>query len=205
MIQSTFENDIPDFGSAEELERRLAQVHPGDTMRGFIFNGILTIVGNESDEAAVQRCIEASGDQEFMDFFLYPITSLLRLFYMAAWELSEKHGGFAQSIWYLGNRVTPEYLESALGKALRVVAGNNAHHMASAMPEAHRTATSHAKIQLTWTGLKQGLFTYRDNLIPYQYYQGALHYALASTGPKGLRLKGRQTGPQECEVAFSWE
>jgi len=93
-------------------------VRPEDTLRGFLFGATLKAVRSQGDEAAVLRCLKAASGVGFLAFFCYPVPSLLRMLYSAAWSLSGSHGGVEEALRCLGRRAALDFLASPAGRAL---------------------------------------------------------------------------------------
>ena len=96
-----------EHGPQQELEQRLVLTGPEDTLRGLFFNSVLEQVRPLHNPVAWQRCVEAAGGERFMAFFSYPISSFIRLLYVAAEALSEGRGEFHTALWHLGRELVP--------------------------------------------------------------------------------------------------
>lgn len=193
-----------DFGSKQELERRLALAVPGHTMRGFFFNGALAAVRGLGDDA-VRRCLEAGGETSFTSFFNYPVTAYLRVIYTAAWLLQERHGGFEAAMRHVGYMAAPPFLSSALGKALLSVTQGNPRLLLNSLPTAYRAAVSYGECEVRWTGLRSGLLVTRHDFMLHLIHEGALRALFEVLGTQGVQVSGRQVGTLDNEIAFSWQ
>jgi len=191
-------------GSQAELEQRLALARPEDTLRGLFFTAALKVVRNECDETVMRRCLEASGEGRLMAFFSYPVGSLLRLLYAAAWALSEKHGGFEAAMRHLGRQVVPDYLESSAGRLLTMLPVGAPKLLLGNLPPTYRTTILHGECSVTWTGANQCLFLIQRNALPMVYFEGALQSVFESLKLKHVKIVGRQAGPMESEFSLSW-
>jgi uncharacterized protein (TIGR02265 family) len=191
-------------GSQAELEQRLALVRPEDTLRGFFFNAALKVVRKECDETVLRRCLEASGEGRLMAFFSYPVGSLLRLLYTAAWALSEKHGGFDTAMRHLGRQVVPDYLESSAGRLLTMLPVGAPKLLLGNLPPTYRTAVLHGECSVTWTGANQCVLLIQRNALPMVYFEGALQGVFETLKLRQVKIVGRQAGPMESEFTLSW-
>lgn len=191
-------------GSQAELEQRLALASAEDTLRGFFFTAALKVVRNECDETVWSRCLEASGERRFMAFFSYPIGSLLRLLYAAAWALGEKHGGFDAAMRHLGRHVVPDYLESSAGRLLKMLPVGAPKLLLGNLPPAYRTAVLHGECSVTWTGANRCVLLIQRSALPVPYLEGALRSLFESVKVKHVKVVGRQAGPLESEFSLSW-
>ncbi|MFY0564805.1 TIGR02265 family protein [Archangium lansingense] len=191
-------------GSPQELEQRLALSRPEDTLRGFFFTGALEVVRGLGDEVVLNRCIEVAGGSRFMAFFSYPVGTLNRLLYAAAWALSERHGGFDAAMRCLGQQVAPEYLESAAGRVLTMLAGGEPRRMLNGFPSAWRTSVRHGECSVRWTGPNSGLVLVRGSTLPSEYLVGAVRGLFESTKMADVNTTGREVSLRETEVEVSW-
>jgi uncharacterized protein (TIGR02265 family) len=190
--------------SPQELERRLALVRPEDTACGYFFNCALEEVRRQDDGAVLKRCIEVLGQEKFAAFFNYPISSLLRLLYTAAWGLSEKHGGFERALRHLGRNVAQEFLRNTVGRTMLLLAGRNPKRLAEGLPSAYRTGWQHGISTVRWMGPGQYTAFIHGNVIPYPYFEGVLSEVLMATGVANVKVTGQQIGPADSEFALTW-
>ncbi|MGZ3461719.1 MAG: TIGR02265 family protein [Archangium sp.] len=191
-------------GSQHELEQRLALSRPEDTLRGYFFTGALQAVRELGDEAALSRCIEAAGGDRFMAFFSYPVGSLNRLLYAAAWALSETHGGFETAMRHLGRQVAPDYLESSAGRVLLMLAGGEPRRLLNGFPSAYRTSIRQGECLVQWTGPSSGLVAIKGSTLPMEYFEGAVRGIFETTGVAEVKASGRQVFLNEAEIEVSW-
>ncbi|MGZ3460730.1 MAG: TIGR02265 family protein [Archangium sp.] len=205
-MNSTSSTALPSLGlgSKNDLEQRLAAVGPKDTTRGFLFTAALELVRSQTDAAALKRCIEAAGGGSYTAFFSYPVSTLLKLTYAAAHELSGKYDGLEGAMQQLGFRAAPRFLESTTGKMLLSLVGKEPKRLIDSMPTAYKTAWDHGTCSLTWNGPKSGRLTY-VNAIPVAYFTGSVMQILSAAQLKGAKATGLQTSLTECTVDFSWE
>ena len=73
----------------QDWQQRLSHAAPSDTARGLFFNGVLDAVRTFGGEALVKRCLEACGQERFLDFYSYPVSMQLRII-SAAMQTLEK-------------------------------------------------------------------------------------------------------------------
>jgi uncharacterized protein (TIGR02265 family) len=196
---------VPALGSHEELEQCLSRVPPGDTARGFVFTTTLKAVRDDAEGASLERCITAAEGGSFIPFFNYPMRSLLRLFYTAAWELSGKRGGFERAMWHLGARSAPDFLQSTVGRALLTVSGASIKRLVGGIPVAYPTIYGHGSCKLNWTGEKSGQLHLQDNLLPPPFIEGAMLHVLQATRVAGLSVQVRRVAPTENVMTVSWD
>ncbi|PTL83170.1 TIGR02265 family protein [Vitiosangium sp. GDMCC 1.1324] len=193
------------LGSHEELAQRLNLVPSRDMARGFVFITTLNAVRSEAGEAVLKRCATAAEGGSFIPFFNYPIRSLLRLFYTAAWELSGKYGGFERAMWHLGARSAPDFMKSAVGKMLMALSGTNVKQLISGIPVAYPTVYDHGSCTLVWTGTTSGQLHLHGNLLPPPFIEGAVVHVLQAVHPQGLFVQVRRVAPTKNVLTVSWE
>jgi uncharacterized protein (TIGR02265 family) len=201
----TSQDVVPALGSHEELAQRLSLVPPGDTARGFIFTTTLRAVLDDAEESVMQRCITAAEGGSFIPFFNYPLGSLLRLFYTAAWEMSGKRGGFERAMWHLGASSAPDFLQTTVGRALRTLSGANVRRLVAGIPMAYPTIYGHGACALTWTGAKNGQIRLQGNLLPPPFIEGAVFQVLQSARVPGISVQVRRVALTENMLTVSWE
>lgn len=193
-----------EIGSQQELEQRLALTRPEDSLRGFFFNGPLGLVRELEDTVVLNRCIEAAGCDRFMAFFSYPLTSLNRLLYTAAWALSGTQGGFDGALRAMGHRVVPDFLDSAAGGALVRLAGRDPRRLFTSLPAGYRTSILHGECLVRWNGPTSGTLIVRDSTLPTEYLAGAALGIYELTKMANVKVVGRRTGLTDSEVDISW-
>jgi uncharacterized protein (TIGR02265 family) len=193
------------FGSREELEQRLSLVPPGDRVRGFVFTTTLDTVRKEADEAVLKHCIKAAEGGSFVPFFNYPMHSLLRLFYAAAWGLSDKHGGFENAMWHLGASSAPDFLRSAVGRMLVAMSGMDVKRLIAGIPVAYPTIYDHGSCTVSWTGARSGQLHLQGNLMPPPFIEGAVFHVLQIVQASGLIVQVRRVAPRDNVLTVSWE
>ncbi|HZH74772.1 MAG TPA: TIGR02265 family protein [Archangium sp.] len=189
----------------QELEQRLALATPNDTVRGLFFNSLLGLVRTLGDEATLARCLEASGQQRFLDFFNYPVSALLRLTYTAGNELAPRYGGFDGAMRRMGHQAMGDFLDSLMGRALRHLAGQDTRTLMSNIQNIYRMTLSYGTRQLVWDGPKRGRLILQRNFLPAAYHEGGLRMTLDQMKARNVSVVGRRTGPLDSEYEFTWE
>ena len=192
-------------GSEEDLRQRLALLAPTDNVRGMLLNGILEVVRERGDEAAVRQCLEAAGEKTLVDFFTYPSSVHLRMLYTAARLLSDRYGGFEQALGALGYQGARNFLASIPGKLLMVLAQGNPKRLINALPSAFNVGGSHLKIDVRWTGPHSAVFVFQRDFIPLVYTEGVLRAAFEAAQVKGFQVRSRQLESLASEYEMSWE
>jgi uncharacterized protein (TIGR02265 family) len=190
---------------SKDLEARLALATKDDTARGLFFNGVVGAVRVMGGDSAVERCLAASGEKKFIDFFNYPVAAFLRLSFSAAQLMGPKFGGFDGALRRMGVVATQDFLSSAAGKTLLLLAADSPKRLVGNLHAGYRAAVSYGERGVTWTGDKTGLFFMKRDFMPPPYHEGTLQAAIEAVGGKQVQVLGRQTGPLDTEYTLSWE
>jgi uncharacterized protein (TIGR02265 family) len=194
-----------DMASEEELRRRCSLTLPTDTVRGFSFNTILGAVQEGLGPEGVAHCLLHVREKSYISLFNYPVRDYLQVLYAGAWLLSEKHGGFEQAVRRIAQGIAPGFFSSGLGKAFQVMTSGSPKQFIASMPLAFRSAASFGECVVTWTGPKSGILTTRRDFLLYLNHEGGLVGLFQALKLPNARVRGRQTGPLDNEVAFSWD
>ncbi|HYO54255.1 TIGR02265 family protein [Archangium sp.] len=189
----------------QDLVWRMSQATPEDTVCGVFFNGTLEAVRRLGDESAVRRCLEASGEEKFVDFFNYPIRSLLRMLYCAAGLLAPRYGGGEAVLRELGRQVNADYLASPLGRAAKLLATGSPRRMMETAPDIYRQTMNFGELSVVWTGLCSGRVVRRGDFLPAACHEGALEDMLSAMGGRRVEVKLEWVDGLDGGFAFSWE
>jgi len=192
------------LGTELELRRRLSLATPLDTVRGMSFHTTLDVLRLDLGEEALAQCLEPLKEKSYKSFFTYPVSEYLRLLYSAAWLLSEKHGGFDHAVRRIGAGLAPGFLGSVVGKAFMLLAKEGPRQLLANMPVAHRAAASFGEATVHWAGPRSGVLTIKRDFLPYLCHEGGLLGLFRTLGLQDGRVSGRQIGPLDNEVEFSW-
>lgn len=193
------------LGTEAELYRRLSLATPADTVRGISIHSALEIVRTELGDEAVARCLEQCSEKHFKSFFNYTIHDYLHVVYAAAWQLSDRYGGFDAAIRRIAGGFTPGFLATTVGKAFMLLLSQGPRHLLNNMPMAFRAAASTQDISIVWTGPKSGVLLTRRDFILHLSHEGALMSLFRALRLPNARVRGRLVGPLDNEVEFSWD
>ncbi|HYO74495.1 MAG TPA: TIGR02265 family protein [Archangium sp.] len=192
------------LGTELELKRRLSLATAADTVRGMSFHTTLDVVRAELGVEAVERCLEPLKEKVYKSFFTYPVSEYLRLQYDAAWLMSEKLGGFDNAVRRMGGGMAPGFLSSVVGKAFMLLTKEGPKHLLNNMPVAYRATSSFGEAIVHWTGPRSGVLTTKRDFLLYMNHEGGLLGLFRTLGIQNGRVSGRQIGPLDNEVTFSW-
>jgi uncharacterized protein (TIGR02265 family) len=187
-----------------DLERRCRLATPADTARGLFFNGMLAGLEALGDEALVKRCLEASGQLRFIDFFSYPIGTYLRMVSCALQTLEQRYGSSEEALRQIGMRATRSYLGTTAGRALLLVGAGSPKRMVDTLPSTYNVSTTFGERRVEWTGQRSGRLVGKREFLPYPFHEGVLLAILEAAGAHGVQVRGRATSELDCECEFSW-
>jgi uncharacterized protein (TIGR02265 family) len=188
-----------------EFEERAAQTTPADRCRGLFYNAALRAIHELAGPEAAQRCLEASGERRAVDFLNYPVTGFQRLCVQAI-EVAEPRLGSAEAVLQLlGKQAVDDFLASAAGKTLLMLANTDPKRMISNLPSGFRACVTYGERSVVWQGPKQCTFTMKRDYMPHPYHEGVLSTVLLALGAKNVKVKGRRTGTVDADYEMSWE
>lgn len=190
---------------ARELDERVSLATREDTARGLFFNGALGAVKVLGGESALQRCLDAAGEKKYVDFFNYPVASFLKLAFTAAQVMGPQLGGFDSALRRMGVQATTDFLSSAAGKTLLLLASNNPKRMVGNLHSGYRAAVSYGERGVKWTGDTSGVFTMKRDFMTPAYHEGVLQAVIEAVGGKQVQVHGKKTGPLDSEYSLSWQ
>ncbi|HEX8436345.1 TIGR02265 family protein [Archangium sp.] len=192
-------------GWERDLAWRLSQAAPEDTVRGVFFNGALAAVRELGDAEAVRCCLEASGEERFLDYFSYPLEAFLRLLACAARKLRGRFGCMEGALRELGRHANADFLASPVGRAAVLLASGSPRRMMDTVPDLYRQSWSFGAREVVWTGPSSGRVRLHGDLLPSACHEGVLEALLRAAGGRGVRVAREWTHGLDGEYAFSWE
>ncbi|WP_434388570.1 TIGR02265 family protein [Melittangium boletus] len=194
------------FGSDEELHHRISLTGHGDVARGIFLNSLLDMLRQYGDEELLRQCLEVSGEQRFLEFFNYPMSTFLRMAYPAAWRMGHLYGGFEGAFREMGYQASKAFYASSAGKVLLLLARNEPLRLLNNMP-----TTTNAVLgdntgitQMKRTGKTSGVLTYMRDLVPRPYNEGALKSSLEAVGAKDVRVVSHPLAEYDTDYEVSW-
>ena len=203
--EDTIEATLLELGSEEELLQRVALLSPDSTVRGFFFNSILEVVQQLGDVSVVSKCLEASNEKSFLDFYNYPTSTFLRLLYTAGRMLGHQHGGFEGALRQIGYQTATKFLSSMAGRALQMIVKGSPGRMLDNLTLAHRTVLKGGNLSVRRLGPQRSLITIERISTPPPFVEGALQCIFEASKAKGVQVRSRPTGLRSAEFELSWE
>jgi uncharacterized protein (TIGR02265 family) len=188
----------------EDLERRRAFVKPGHTVRGMFFRGMLESFRALGQEALVRRCLQACGQERFLDFSTYPAEMQFQIILTALPVLAQHHGSAEAALHELGRWGVVDFLGSTPGKAMLMLTQGRPRPLIEHLPAAYRVAVNFGESQVLWTGAQQGTFLVTFTILPPPFHVGLLAGLFEAVRTPGLHVSGRATGALDVACDFSW-
>jgi uncharacterized protein (TIGR02265 family) len=189
----------------QDLERRRTFAKPEHTLRGFFFKGMLESFRTLGDEALVRRCVEACGQERFVDFFNYPVQLMFPLLFTALPVLAERYGGGEAALRYIGRQSSLDFLGSVSGKAMLLLAQGSPRLLLTSMPTAYRVAMSFGHAWLDWSGPTRGRLTMHHSFVPPPVHEGTVLQMLEAGRTQRTHAVAYAVGDLDVACDFSWE
>ncbi len=191
--------------NADDLSERLANATEADTCKGMFFNGLFRAVESLGPAQFAAFKDRAQG-RKYVDFFNYTLLEFLPLAYFAA----ELVGGgrtpaqLESGIRTLGRQATDDFVNTAVGKTLMLLANHDARRLMPSLATGYKTAVSYGTRTLTWSSRTAGIFAMRRDLMPHPYHEGVLIQVLTAVGAKDVRVVGTRLALFDTDYDFSW-
>jgi uncharacterized protein (TIGR02265 family) len=202
--ESTSGNDTVQ-SAEQDLQHRLSLAAPQHTTRGFLFTSLLRVVRDlGGDESVVKRCLAASGEKSFVEFFNYPTRSLLLLLGAAAGALASKLGGYEEVLRQIGFKAGSSYMETPVGRTALQQAGSTPQQFMIALQTLYWVLTTYGKPALTWPGTNQGVLTVEVTFMPLAYHVGGAQAIAKKLGVKNVNITARKTGDLSIALEVTW-
>lgn len=205
MKSQTTARALPPIGSEEELRERQSSLGDKEAVRGVLFNAVLEVARDEGGDTAVQRCLEASGEKKFLDFFSYPGGKFLEVLYTAARLSSEGGEDFEQALRHLGQQAAENFLVSTAGRTLLVLVQNNPHRLLNSLPWAVQVGIGGVEVTMKRTSPWSGILTVRRDFCPRPFVEGGFLATLEAAGVNNAKVSSRPVGPNTSEYELSWQ
>jgi uncharacterized protein (TIGR02265 family) len=193
------------LSAEQDLQERLSLATPEHTTRGFLFTATLKLVRElGQSEEVVQRCLAATGEKGFTEFFNYPTSALLRLLAAAAQSLSGKFGSFEEALRQIGYKAGESYMETPVGKSARQKFSGDPQQLMSALQTLYWVLTNYGQPLVSWTGPKSGTLVSQRTFMPLAYHEGGGWAMARKLGMQRVSVRARKTGPLSIELEFTW-
>jgi uncharacterized protein (TIGR02265 family) len=104
----------------------------------------------------------------------------------------------------LGRQATEDFLATAVGKTLLLLAGNDPRRLMLSLPTGYKTAVSYGQRTLTWRGPTSCVFSMRGDFMPHPYHEGVLTQVLSAVGARQPQVRGQRTAVLDADYDVSW-
>jgi uncharacterized protein (TIGR02265 family) len=180
-----------------ELAQRIELTRAGDTVRGFIFNSLFTLVLERAGSEAVARLADEVRMKKPIDFFSYPAVDFLRLLY-ASVDLLEPHCGSVDDAFRAcGAATVTGFFESHVGNTLSKLVGRGDPKRAfSSTSTVYKTLVSYGTHDCVPLEGRQVRIVFRGDMQPMRFHEGSLKAALLAVGG------GAQSGVEGTALAL---
>ena len=206
MSDETEAGSGPVYDAERDLEQRLSLATPEYTTRGFLFTATLgTVRELGGDEAMVQLCLDACGEKNFVEFFNYPTSTLLRLLITAARVLSPRYGSFEEALRRIGWKAGESYMASPVGRSAQLLAGMDPKQLVTTLQALYKVVMSYAEPSVVWTGQKSGILVVQRTFTPLPYHEAGALAIAERLGLKNVKVRARNTGALSMEMDVSWD
>lgn len=191
---------------ADDLQQRVALANPSDTCKGMFLNGMFQAAQRARGAAGLETIKKVAENRKFVDFFNYPISEFLPI----AWVAAELVGGgrtplaLESGIRSLGRQATDDFLATAVGKTLLMLAGSDPRRMMNSLGAGYKTAVSYGTRSITWKTPQHCIFAMRRDFMPHPYHEGVLLQVLTAIGGKQVQVKGQRIGLLDTDYEISW-
>jgi uncharacterized protein (TIGR02265 family) len=176
------------------------------TTRGILFMATLRSLRElGADEATVRSCLEESGETEFIEFFNYPTSALLRLLRVAALVLSPRYGGMEEALRQLGWKSGESYMASTVGRsAQQLMGGADPMQWVRTLEALYKVLMVYAEPLVIWMGPKRSILAVDRTFTPLPYHEGGALAVAARLGVQNVKVRARATEGLSIELDLSW-
>ncbi|QRN95658.1 DUF2378 family protein [Archangium violaceum] len=189
-----------------DLEQRLRLVTPRHTTRGILFKATLKAVRElGGTEDVVRQCLEATGEKEFLDFFNYPTSALLRLLTAAGRGLSSRYGSVEESLRQLGWKSGESYMASVVGRSAQLMNGTDPKQWVGTLQTLYKVVMPYGEPTVHWRGPKRSILAIQCTFTPLPYHEGGALAIAGRLGVENVRARARPTGELSIDLDLSWD
>jgi len=197
--------DAPLLIDEVDLTARLGQATPKDTCKGMFFNGVLQATEQLVGDDARADALSKSGEKKFVDFFNYSIARFLPMAYCSAEHLMKAEGGWEGAFRRLGRQATDDFLATAVGKTLLLLAGSDPRRLINSLPSGYKTAVSYGQRAVVWTGPTTCVLSMRRDFMPHPYHEGVLLQVIETIGVKRVSVQGKRVTLLDADYTVNWD
>lgn len=203
LVSSSKPKNDPLRIDADDLAQRVALAGGSDTCKGMFHNGLFMAAQRSQADAGVERLRTAAQGQKFVDFFNYPIAEFLPLAWVAA-DIVGGKSGLEHGMRSLGRQATDDFLSSAVGKTLLMLAGSDPRRMMNSLSAGYKTAVSYGTRTVSWKSPAHCVFSMKRDFMPHPYHEGVLLQVLTAVGGKNVQVQGQRVGLLDTDYEITW-
>lgn len=188
-----------------DLAQRIAICRPEDTVRGFIFKSVYGLVEQRVGSAGMDRMLHQLRVSKMpVDFFSYPAADFLRLLYAAVDVLEPQYSDIHDVFRACGASTVTGFFKSYVGNTLmKLIGGGEPKRALSTVHTVYSTLVSYGTREFRDLGDKRALITFRDDMQPVYFHEGALTEVLAVLCGNG-RATGKALALNHAEYLLEW-
>jgi uncharacterized protein (TIGR02265 family) len=189
-----------------ELAQRIALTRSEHTVRGFIFNSLLTLVSGRAGSEATARLAEEVRLKRPIDFFSYPAVDFLRLLYGAVDVLEPYYGSLDDTFRACGAATVTGFFESHVGNTLSKLVGRGDPKRAfSSTSTVYKTLVSYGSHDCEPLEGRRVKIVFRGDMQPMLFHEGSLRAALMAVGGgQQSTVEGTARALDHAEFLVRW-
>ncbi len=188
-----------------DLVQRVAICKPDDTVRGFLFKSVYTLVEQRVGSSGTDRMLQQLRINKMpVDFFSYPAADFLRMLYTAADVLEPHYASVEDAIRACGGATVTGFFKSYVGNTLmRLVGIGDPKRVFASVDTIYSTLVSYGKRTSEELGDKRLRLHYRGDMQPIAFHEGALREALVVLRGNGT-AKGTAVALNYGQYVLEW-
>ncbi|WP_375767369.1 DUF2378 family protein [Archangium gephyra] len=188
-----------------DLAQRIAICKPEDTVRGFIFKSVYGLVEQRVGSTGMDRMVlQLRVNKMPVDFFSYPAADFLRLLYAAVDVLEPQYPTLEDSFRACGASTVTGFFKSYVGNTLmKLIGGGDPKRALSTVHTVYSTLVSYGVREFRDLGEKRALITFRDDMQPVYFHEGALTEVLLVLCGNG-KVTGKALALNHAEYLLEW-
>lgn len=188
-----------------DLVQRVAICKPDDTVRGFLFKSVYTLVEQRVGSSGTDRMLQQLRINKMpVDFFSYPAADFLRMLYTAADVLEPHYASVEDAIRACGGATVTGFFKSYVGNTLmRLVGIGDPKRVFASVDTIYSTLVSYGKRTSEELGDKRLRLHYRGDMQPIAFHEGALREALIVLRGNGT-AKGTAVALNYGQYVLEW-
>ncbi|WP_434382799.1 TIGR02265 family protein [Melittangium boletus] len=188
-----------------DLVQRVAICKPDDTVRGFLFKSVYTLVEQRVGSSGTDRMLQQLRINKMpVDFFSYPAADFLRMLYTAADVLEPHYASVEDAIRACGGATVTGFFKSYVGNTLmRLVGIGDPKRVFASVDTIYSTLVSYGKRTSEDLGDKRLRLHYRGDMQPIAFHEGALREALVVLRGNGT-AKGTAVALNYGQYVLEW-